>query len=246
MKKVLVVAVHPDDETLGCGGTLLRLKSEDCSIHWLIMTAMYSEENGQCITISSSGQKILWNNEVIVPLIFPIDRVQERSIELKKVFDTYGFDSIHELYLPTMCEDQVPLGQIIDQISNLMKSIQPDTIILPFQFDVHSDHRIGFQAAYSCTKSFRYPFLKTILMMETISETDFIPATCSNVFFPNLFVDISDTIEQKIRIMNFYKGELGKHPFPRSEEHIRALGIRRGASSNCQYAEGFVILKKIL
>ena len=82
-------------------------------------------------------------------------------------------------------------------------------------------------------------------MMETLSETEFAPSTKEDSFVPNVFVDISEFMDKKIELMNIYESEIGKHPFPRSERNIRALATYRGATSNCNYAESFELLKEI-
>ena len=83
-------------------------------------------------------------------------------------------------------------------------------------------------------------------MIETISETEFAPSLKQDSFIPNTFVDISKHIEEKIKIMNVYKSELGQHPFPRNEKNIRALATVRGATAGCDYAESFILLKEIV
>ena len=118
-------------------------------------------------------------------------------------------------------------------------------IYFPFKGDAHSDHKYIFDAAYSCTKSFRYSFIKKIYMMEVLSETEFAISANDSGFIPNVFVDISRYIDKKIKIMNVYESELGKHPFPRSEKNLRALATFRGATSGCDYAESFMLLKEI-
>ncbi|RXJ68985.1 GlcNAc-PI de-N-acetylase [Halarcobacter ebronensis] len=215
--KILVVAVHPDDETLGAGGTLLKHKSMGNEIHWLI-----------CTTIN---EKHSYHNK--------------RLQEIEKVSKVYGFDSVHNLKLQTMQVDEYSMSELIGKISFVINEVKPDMIYLPFFKDVHSDHRKIFEAAYSCTKSFRYPFIKKIYMMEVVSETEFAPSFSSESFIPNVFVDISDFIEQKIDIMNLFESEIDKVPFPRSEENIKALATFRGSSSGCKYAESFVLLKEI-
>lgn len=217
LKNILVVAVHPDDETLGCGGTLLKHKSNGDNIHWLI-----------CTTIEKNHKYY-----------------DQRENEIEKVSNLYSFDSIHNLKLKTMKVDEYTMSELIDPISNIINAIKPDTIYLPFKTDVHSDHRKIFEAAYSCTKSFRYPFIKKVFMMETLSETEFAPSTKEDSFIPNTFVDISNFIDKKLEIMKIFQSEMGEHPFPRSEKNIKALAILRGAMSNCQYAESFVLLKSI-
>jgi LmbE family N-acetylglucosaminyl deacetylase len=222
MNKVLVVAVHPDDETLGCGGTLLKHKDNGDQIFWLIVTSV-SEEQG-----------------------FDKKVVERRDREIEEVKAQYRFDEVYSLNYPTMHLDEIPLFDLITSIGQVVDKVKPNIIYLPFKNDIHSDHRIAFQAAYSCTKPFRYPFIKRIMMMETLSETEFVPAIKEDYFVPNSFVDISGFIDRKIEIMNIYGSEIGKHPFPRSKKNIEALANFRGAMSGCSYAESFTLLKEIV
>lgn len=215
--KVLIIATHPDDETLGCGGSLLRHKSQGDEIHWLICTQTNP------------------NND--------FHKIREK--EIKKVSNMYNFDSVHNLQLKTMQVDEYSMSEIISKISKVINEIKPNIIYLPFKGDVHSDHRKIFEASYSCTKSFRYPFIKKLYMIETLSESEFSPSTKEDSFIPNVFVDISEFMDKKIEIMQVYESEMANHPFPRSERNLRALGTFRGASSNCEYAESFMLLKEI-
>jgi LmbE family N-acetylglucosaminyl deacetylase len=82
--------------------------------------------------------------------------------------------------------------------------------------------------------------------METLSETEFSLSTKEDSFVPNVFIDISKYMNKKIEIMKSYKGEMGEHPFPRNEKNIRALATYRGATSGCEYAESFMLLKEIM
>ena len=216
--KVLVVAVHPDDETLGCGGTLLKHKESTDEIHWLI-----------CTTIDKSHSYY-----------------EKRAKEIKEVSDAYKFDSVHNLRLKTMRVDEYSMSELIVKISKIINEVQPNIIYLPFKGDVHSDHRAIFEASYSCTKSFRYPFVKKIYMIETLSETEFAPSTKEDSFIPNTFVDISKHMNKKIDIMKIFESEIENHPFPRSERNLEALATLRGATSGVEYAESFVLLKEIL
>lgn len=216
--KILVVAVHPDDETLGCGGTLLKHKHNGDKIYWLICTKI--DENSDYYTT--------------------------RENEIKQASDAYRFDGVFSLGLKTMRVDEYSMSELIDKISKAINEVRPSIIYLPFKGDVHSDHRKIFEASYSCTKVFRYPFIKKIYMMETLSETEFAPSTKEDSFIPNSFVDISEYFEKKIEIMKIFKSEVAEHPFPRSEKNIRALAVLRGATCRCGYAESFMLLKEIL
>ena len=217
-KKILVVAVHPDDETLGCGGSLLKHKANGDEINWLICTTIDKDQN----------------------------YYQTREKEMNKVSKLYAFNSVHSLLLKTTRIDEYSISKLIEKISKVINKVKPNIIYLPFKGDVHSDHRRIFEASYSCTKSFRYPFIKKIYMMETLSETEFSPSTKEDSFIPNTFVDISKHMDKKIQLMQIYKNEIGKHPFPRSERNIRALGTLRGATCGYEYAESFMLLKQIL
>ena len=215
--KVLIIAVHPDDETLGCGGTLLKHKLNGDEIHWLI-----------CTTIDKANSYY-----------------ETREKEIKKVSTMYDFDSVHNIRLKTMQVDEYSMSELVGKISKVINEVKPTTIYLPFKGDVHSDHRKIFEASYSCTKSFRYPFIKKIYMIETLSETEFAPSTKEDSFIPNVFVDISAFMDKKLEIMKVFESEISEHPFPRSERNLKALATLRGATCGCEYAESFVLLKEI-
>ena len=222
MNKILVIAVHPDDETLGCGGTLLKHKANGDEIHWLIATDIKESEG------------------------YGISTIRKRNKEITKIDELYGFTSVNKLDLSTTKVDTYSMSVLVSKFSSVIDRIKPDIIYLPFKSDVHSDHKYIFDAAYSCTKVFRHPFIKKIYMMETLSETEFSLSTKEDSFVPNVFVDISEFMDKKIKLMNIYESEIGKHPFPRSERNIRALATYRGATSGCNYAESFMLLKEII
>jgi len=219
MDKILIVSPHPDDETLGAGGTLLHYKSQNNKIYWLNITNVNIEYG--------------YNEK----------KVEKRKEEIDEVIKKYGFDKFFDLALCPAKLQQYDSNEIIEKISNVIKEIEPTTIILPNSTDVHSDHRIVFEWCYSCTKIFRYPHLRKILSMEILSETDF--AVYENGFVPNYFIDISNEFNKKIEILKIYNSELGKHPFPRSIEGIEALAKYRGISAGCKYAEAFKVIKII-
>ena len=146
--KTIVIAPHPDDEVLGVGGTLLRRKSEGVKVAWLVVTGI-SVESG-------------WSEE----------KVKVRANEIKLVKEFFEFDEVFTLNFPTTQLDRIPMSDLVAGISAVFKSFAPEEVFVPHPSDVHTDHRMVFNAAASCTKWFRYPSVKRVLAYETLSETD--------------------------------------------------------------------------
>lgn len=222
MSKILVVAPHPDDETLGCGGTLLKHKKMADQVYWLIVTGI-SEKFG-----------------------FSENRVRSRNEEIKQISKIYDFDSVYNLQLPTTKLSEIPLGEMIACVSEIFGRIEPEVVYIPYRGDVHSDHKVVFDVVASCTKCFRYNSIRRVLAYETISETDFGINPDILGFRPNVFVNISNYLEKKIQALNMYPSELGDFPFPRSEQAVRSLARLRGVAAGCNAAEAFMLLKQII
>ena len=222
MSDILIIAPHADDETLGCGGTILRHKSEGETISWLLVTSMLEKDG------------------------FSKSEIQIRNNEINLVAEAYGFDETIKLdYSPTKI-DMIPMKNIVESISKTIQKIQPSVLYFPFHNDIHSDHRIISEAVLSCSKSFRYEYIKKFRAYEVLSETEFASDLYSDSFNPNLWIDISDFIDKKIEIMEIYKSEIKEPPFPRSEENIRALATYRGSTVGSISAESFIQIKEII
>jgi LmbE family N-acetylglucosaminyl deacetylase len=221
MKRVIVISAHPDDEILGAGGTLLKHKKSGDELAWVIITCI-DEANG-----------------------FTTERVRSRELEINQVSKSIGFTKVYKLNYPTMGLSPEIVNEMIPKISLIFKEFEPEVIYVMNRSDAHSDHRYTFEAVAACTKSFRYSFIKKVLMYECISETEFAPILPEKVFQPNYFVDISDFFKRKIEIMQIYSSELAEHPFPRSKRNIEALAVQRGATVGVEYAEAFQIIKYI-
>lgn len=217
---ILVVAPHPDDETFGCGGALLRHREQNEEIHWLIVTEMKED------------------------LGYSLKRIEERNLEINKVSEKYKFSSVHKLKYSTARLDTIALSDIVANICEVFKLIKPSVVYLPNRSDAHSDHRITHDAVVACCKWFRNSSVKKILAYETLSETDFDLSSNDN-FTPNYYVNISDYIAAKKEIVNIYESELGDVPFPRSLKNIEALATLRGSTAGVNYAEAFMLLKEI-
>lgn len=210
-KKVCVIAVHPDDETLGCGGTILKHLSKGDDVY--------------CIFVTSGNE--------------------DQAILIENVSNQYGFTKHFNLDFPELELSDISLNKIIPKIALIFSEIKPQVLYIPNRSDVHSDHRQVFDAVFSCTKTFRYPYIEKILMMEVISETDFSPSISDCAFIPNYFVDITDAFKRKIEILKTYESELLPNPQTRNESSLTALNRYRGSQIGCEYAESFVLLKEI-
>ena len=218
----LVVAPHPDDELLGCGGTLLRRVSEGSNVGWLLMTAITQEKG--------------WSDQ----------RIIQRDSEIQQVRQGLKIQPHHfyALNFPTADLDQVSMSKLVGDVSNVFNIFKPNEVFLPHPGDVHSDHRVAFDAASACTKWFRYPSVQRILTYETLSETNFGFDEITSGFIPNYFVDITDQLDKKINLLSIYQSELGRHPFPRSLDAVKALALLRGSQRGVQAAEAFHILRQ--
>lgn len=220
MKKILFVSVHPDDETLGCGGTILKHKANGDEIYWIIITSPTTNH----------------------PYGFTHEMIQQRDDEIKNVTQKYGFKKTIELGFPTQLLGEINFRELIIKIDEEISTIKPDIVYLNNRNDVHSDHRIAFNAIIPATKNFRKPYIERLLMYETLSETEFAPALMDNAFIPNVFMDITDFMDKKLEIMGVYESELMPDNLPRSYSAIKALASHRGSRIGVKYAEAFVLL----
>ena len=218
MNKVLVVSAHADDEILGVGGSLIRHRDQGDEIHWLLVTNLFEE------------------------LGFSKERIASRQEEVKVIANALNM-KVHMLNYKTMTLTGNDLIPMVPEISKIFTETQPELIYVLNRSDAHSDHRVLFDAVMACTKSFRYPFIREVLMYECLSETEFAPALPEKAFIPTCYVDISEQMDEKLALMEVYGTELGEHPFPRSKRNIIALATYRGASCGVEYAEAFQILK---
>jgi LmbE family N-acetylglucosaminyl deacetylase len=219
--KALVVAPHPDDETLGCGGTVLRHVANGDTVHWLIVTDMRVEHG--------YGDSV----------------VAKRQAEIRRVAESAGFAGVHNLGFPPGQLDVQAKRDLVVAIGDVVREVSPTALYVPFRGDVHSDHAVVFDAVAACSKWFRYPSIRSVLCYETLSETDFGLNPEGSRFAPNWFVDITEYLERKVQIAEMYKGELDEFPFPRSATAIRALASVRGAACGCRAAESFMLLRGI-
>lgn len=218
INRALVIAPHFDDETIGCGGTIQKLLNENKEVFILVL----SDPSGYV-----KNKKVL----------------NIRYKEINKIKKFYKKNKFFELNYPASKIYKIDKSKFIDDVSNILDKIKPDTIFLNHYNDSHSDHRVIFDNLRFFMKSFRYKYIKNILMMEIISETDQGLSVINQTFKPNIFVNIEKYLDLKLKASKIYSSQIGKIPFPRSEENIKALAIHRGSQSGYKYAEAFMLIK---
>jgi LmbE family N-acetylglucosaminyl deacetylase len=220
--KVTVISPHPDDETLGCGGTLLKHKAAGDQLDWIIVTQAHEPQ---------------WSS----------NEITQKSEEIDRVSEFYGFKEVQRLGFPTMALDTKPLSEIISSLGNALSRTGPECLYLTHGRDIHSDHRVVFDATMSAVKSFNSQKhgIGRILSYEVLSSTDAAPATGAG-FAPNVFNDISPFLEQKLKGMSLYETEVQPFPLPRAIESIRALARFRGATIGVEYAEAFMLVREVM
>lgn len=219
----LAISAHPDDETLGCGGTLLKHQANGGSLYWLITTQAYQPQ---------------WSAEVI----------ERKAAEVVQVAEAYGMKQLFPLALPTVRLDTVPQYDLIESIRGVISKVRPELIYLVHGGDVHSDHRAVFTATMSVLKPSHMAHLgvRRVLCYETLSSTDAAPPHSDQVFAPNVYSDISDQMERKIEIMSLYETESQPDPLPRGRSSILALARHRGSAIGVEYAEAFMLIRELI
>lgn len=219
-QKILVVAAHPDDELLGVGGTLLKHRASGDQI---------------IIAILGDGEKSRTHN---------VD-VAKRSAQATKVSKLLRAE---KLWLGDFLDNQfdaMPLLTIIKKIEEIVYIAKPTIIYTHHAFDLNIDHRLTFQAVMTACRPIPGSTVQKILSFETLSSTEWQAPATGNMFMPTEFVDISTTIEEKIKLLKLYVDELRAFPHPRSVEGIRTLAAYRGMTAGLKAAEAFQVIRSI-
>lgn len=224
MKRVLVIAAHPDDEIYGMGGTIAKLSDEGNEIHLLIIT---------------DGSTAQYRNSEDIDFI-----ISKKKIETEKSSKKVGISAIHYGNLPDMRLDKTEHIEVNKVIEDLIQEIKPDTVFTHFWGDVNLDHRCVYQSTVVATRPTFGQSVKEVFCYSVPSSTEWQPNP-QDAFMPNYFVDITEYTEQKNAAISAYETELRDFPHPRSVEAVciqdKAAGLRCGIYA----AEEFILLRKI-
>lgn len=223
-KKILIVAAHPDDEVLGCFGTVARMIEEGCEAYTLIL-GEGKTSRGDSRDVSARGDEIAaLNNEM---------KLANNLIGINKVF-TAG--------LPDNRFDSVDLLDVVKAVLTVKEEIKPDIVFTHYANDLNIDHRVTYNAVLTACRPMENETVKEIYSFEVLSSTEWnYPLT----FSPDIYFDISGSIFKKKEAMALYGSEIRDFPHPRSVEGIELNARWHGMRTGLAYAEAFKTVRVI-
>jgi len=224
--KVMVIAAHPDDEILGCGATTARLVKEGHEVTFAIL--------GEGITSRHADRAAADVNQLNILR-------QQAHAAAEKV----GVERLVLNQLPDNRLDTVPLLEVVKIVEDLVGQSRPDVIYTHHGGDLNIDHGVVYRAVLTATRPMSGTLVKDIYTFEVASSTDWGFHGIEPSFRPNVFVDVTNTIEAKIAAMECYESEARKFPHPRSPEALRAMAIRWGSVVGCGAAEAFELIRSV-
>jgi len=224
--RVLVVAAHPDDEVLGCGATAARLVVEGHDVHFAIL--------GEGIT----SRHLRRSDADPAGLVALHQKARSAAAKL-------GVKNVVLHKLPDNRLDTMPLLDVVKMVEDLVGRIKPEIIYTHHGGDLNIDHEVVNRAVLTATRPVSGQPVREIYAFEVPSSTEWAFQRLGPSFHPNVFVDVSRTLEAKIAAMESYESEARQFPHPRSPEALRALAMRWGSVAGCAAAEAFELLRSI-
>lgn len=226
-KKILVVAAHPDDEILGCGGTIMRHVSTGDRVRVMILAEGLTSRDA-------------------------IRNVEDKAKELSQLHEAaaqaaqfMGVERVEIYDFPDNRMDGVQLLDVIKKVEIEIERFKPDTVYTHHAGDVNVDHQRAHEAVVTACRPLPGSVVREILFFETPSSTEWQTADSNKFFYPNVFVDIEAFIERKLEALHFYESEMRAYPHSRSYEAIKILAQQRGYTIGHQYAEAFMLGRMI-
>jgi LmbE family N-acetylglucosaminyl deacetylase len=215
--KVLVLSAHPDDETIGAGGTIARLAAGGADVHLWVATETYEPR-------------------------WPADEKARRRAEAEKAAAILGVGTVEFGGLPTMHLSSMPAIDVASAVGALVRRVAPEVVFAPPPNDINSDHSCIFNAALVACRALPETSVRALYAYEIPTTTRFLAPHAS--FPANTYVDISATIDTKLDAMRAYETELRDYPHPRSVEGLEIIALERGLGCGCSYAECFMLVSR--
>jgi LmbE family N-acetylglucosaminyl deacetylase len=224
----LVVAAHPDDEVLGCGGTIARLADAGQFVHVLLLA------DGENSRAAADGSGVA------------VGAVAARNAAAEQACRTLGCASVESLALPDNRMDGLVLLDVVKEIEARIARHEPTMVLTHHGGDVNVDHQVAHKAVIVACRPVPGNSVRELLFFEVPSSTEWCPRGSGDSFAPNYFVDVSTTLNRKLAALDAYASELRDFPHPRSRRAIEALARWRGATVGVAAAEAFVLGRKIV
>ena len=229
-QRMLVIAAHPDDEVLGCGGTIAKYAQKGEEIYVEILGEGITSRYEEC----KKGE-----------LKRELQNLRKNALEASKVL---GVKRVSFHKFPDNRFDSVDRLKIIKVIEESIKKIKPDIVFTHHRGDLNIDHRRTFDAVMVATRPTgkNSVSVKKILSFEVPSSTEWQVPASEYYFMPNVFVDVDGTLEKKLEAMKAYQSEIREYPHPRSLEGIKILAKMRGLAVGKNVCEAFELSREIL
>lgn len=224
-QSILILAAHPDDEVLGCGGTIGKLADEGAIVHVAFLA------DG---VLSRAGEQTVQQLELT-----------SRRTAAQKACEILGVKSVSFGDFPDNCMDTTPLLDITKAVEALISKYQPEVVFTHHAGDVNIDHRRLHEAVVTACRPQQGHPVKTLLCFEVPSSTEWQLPGSAPAFTPNWFVDISATLVRKLAALEAYADELRAWPHPRSRQGVEHLAHWRGATVGVDAAEAFILGRKL-
>ena len=225
MKNILVIAAHPDDELLGCGGTIAKLSRKGCSIKVIFIC---------------EGSSCRFDDPYCEDAKLAIVRRNQCAIA---ALNSLGVSDYEFNNLPCGRLDQTPIIEINKIIERAIRSFTPDTVFTHYHGDANNEHKIVYRSTIIATRPCDEHVVKRVLCYEVLSSSEW---SFSNPFSPNYFISMEEhDLKEKWQALSLYEEEMRDYPFPRSWEGVKALAVNRGTQCGNSYAEAFYLVREI-
>lgn len=225
--KILVIAAHPDDEVLGCGGTIAKHADNGDEVSVLIIAeGATSRQPTRDRSVSSST-------------------LNELAKAAQKAAEILGVHSLELLQYPDNRLDSMDRLDLIKIVEDKVDTVAPDIVYVHYGGDLNIDHRRIHEAVLTACRPTPSNSVRTLLSFEVASSTEWSPTNMFPGFTPNWFVDISEQIERKRAALEAYAVEMRCWPHARSHEAVYYLNKLRGSQVGCSAAEAFVLVRHI-
>lgn len=224
MKRALIIAAHPDDEILGCGGLISKYQSRGVEFK---------------VVFIGEGSTCRFDDPFCEDSIVAVKQRTASAMNAMAILQIFDCE-FHDL--PCGRLDQVPIISINKIIEGAIRSFNPDTVFTHSPCDANNDHKIVFNSTVMATRPGAQNHVFRLMSYEILTSSEW---AFVNTFAPNYFEEISENdLDLKWRALALYESEVKSYPFPRSKEGVQALAMVRGMQAGFAYAEAFHLIRE--